>query len=271
VVDRIFGEAPHSRRLGRIAAATVDSRGRIYAVARRTGAVHVFEPNETWLRVCEPGVREVTGELSSPQITVADSGDVYLSLDGSFDRRFLRFAPDGNSLGIERSKVNETGEKWYAQRGTERRWVLGYERIFLIDRTRVVARTIARRADGLWLEQPVIASVAPDGSIAALSWGMSAAEFGKLAVSIYSSEGGAIRTFSLPLAVELYSPEIAYDGKRIVITGAKAIVLFEASGKVIGQCTPPGDPATSCTPFLTPGGELLLYDGVKTLHRFALP
>jgi len=126
--------------------------------------------------------------------------------------------------------------------------------------------------DGLWLERPESASVAPDGSIAVVSRGMSGIDKIGIAVSIYSSVGEPIRTFTLPGTVEWYSPEIAYDGKRLVVAERKTIVLLEPSGKALGQLTPPGEPDALWTPFLSSGGDqLLLFDGVKTLQRYELP
>ena len=49
-------------------------------------------------------------------------------------------------------------------------------------------------------------------------------------------------------------------------------MLFEATGKALGQFTPSQEKEAWWTPFLAPEGRgLLLFDGMKTLHRFELP
>jgi sugar lactone lactonase YvrE len=271
LVDRVLGEAPDPQRLEDADSVTVDSLGRIYAVAGRTGAVHVFAPDGRWLRVCVPATGDVPGELAFPCITVAGSGDVYLGLDMLGDHRYLHFSPEGKRVGIESTKLNDVSETWYAQPGTGRRWVLGYENVYLIDGSGAVVRTIMRRADGFWLTHPDTASAAADGSIAVVSGAGGIHQDGAIAVSLYSPQGEPIRTFKLPPADEWSDPRIAYNGKRLVVAGDKAIVLFEASGKALGLITPPPGPGACWTPFLAPDGRaLLLFDGRKTLHRFEL-
>ena len=251
---------------------TLDGEGRIYAVVGRTGAVHVFDPHGRWLRVCLPDTDDITGELGLPDLTVSDSGDVYLGLEAQGNSGFLHFSPDGHRVGIEVSRPAKICKEWYAQPGTDRRWLLGNDRFYLIDATGAAVRTIAHRADGFWLEQAETAAAASDGSLALVSCGKRGAGGGEIAVSLYSPEGEPIRTFKLPQAVEWSSPRIAYDGKRVVVALQKAILLFEASGKALGQFTPAKDAEALWTPFLAPDGRrLLLFDGTRTLHRFELP
>ncbi len=272
VVDRVLGEAPDPQRLDDAETVTVDYQGRIYAVAGRTGAVHVFAPEGQWLRVCVPATGDVPGELSFPCVTVAESGDVYLGLDMFGSHRYLHFSLEGKRVGIESTKLDDVIETWYAQPGTGRRWVVGYEKVYLIDGTGAVVRTVMRRADGFWLAHPDTASVAADGSIAVLSGAGGTHQDGTVAVSLYSPPGEAIRTFKLPPSDDWSYPRIAYDGRRVVVAGDKAIVLFDASGNALGRINPPPDPGARWTPFLAPDGRgLLLFDGRKTLHRFELP
>ena len=113
----------------------------------------------------------MSGELSSPHITVSGSGDVYLGLGVLGNDRVLRFSPDGKRIGTEALTLNDVSETWYAQPRTGRRWVVGYEKVYLIDGKGAVVRTITRRADGLWLERPENASVTANGSIAVVSHG----------------------------------------------------------------------------------------------------
>jgi hypothetical protein len=269
---RVLGEAPDPRLLDQAATVTLDSKGQIYAAVARTGAVHVFEPDGKWVRVCVPDAGDVPGELSSPHLTVADSGDVYLGLGMLGGNRFLHFSSEGKRIGIEASKLDEICEEWYAQPGTARRWVLGYEKVHLIEGTGAVVRTITRRADGLWLERPKTASAALDGSIAIMSGGKNLRAAGAIAVSLYSPHGEPIRTFILPPGEDWSYSRIAYDGKRVVIAGEKGTTLFDSSGKAVGRFIPSQDEEASWTPFLAPDGRrLLLFDGTKTFQCFELP
>ncbi len=252
---------------------TLDGQGQIYAAVGRTGAVHVFAADGRWLRVCVPGTGDVPGELYHPQLTVSDSGDVYLGLDDlGGSRRSLHFAFDGKRVGIEESNLDHISEKWYAQPGTRRRWVLGYQKLYLIDGTGVVLRTIMRRADGCWLEYPKCASVAADGSIAVASGGRGRLDEHVIAVDVYSPLGEPIRTFTMPPTDDWSDPHIAYDGRRVVVVRGRAIVLFDVAGKALGLFTPLQGQGTWWTPFLPRESRgLLLFDGRKTLYRFELP
>jgi hypothetical protein len=273
LVGRVLGEAPDPLRLDKATAVTVDGKGQIYAVVARTGAVHVFAADGRWLRVCVPDAGDVARAIYDSNVTVSETGDVFLGLGDFTNIRFLHFSPDGNRVGIETSKLNEITESRYAQPGTARVWVLGYEKVYLIDEKGAVIRTIKRRPDGFWLEHPKTAATAPDGSIAVVSSGHDTLRHSReLAVSLYSPQGEPKLTFTLPETGEWSFPRIAFDGKRLAIAEKKAIVLFDATGKPLGQFEPAPNEDAAWTPFFAPGSrELLLFDGVKTLHRFELP
>ena len=145
LTGRVLGEAPNALTFDKAAAVTIDRKGLIYAADGRTGALHVFAPDGRWLRVCVPDSGDVKSQLYAPNLTVSDSGDAYLGLDILGSRRFLHFAPDGKRVGIDESKLDEIAEKWFAQPGTSRRWVLGYQRVLLVDEKGAVVRTITRR------------------------------------------------------------------------------------------------------------------------------
>jgi hypothetical protein len=268
VVDRVLGDAPDPERLGEIEALEVDRAGRIYAIDKRTRSVHVFDPQGRWLRVCVPSPSDFDGNPSLSQLTVSDEGHVYLSLGGAGGGRngqHIHFSPDGNRRGIDRLDLDEISQDWYSQPGTGHRWVVAYEKIFLVDRAGGVLKTIERCPDRKWLEHPARASVAPDGSLAVLARG---------AVNLYGASGEPIRTIPLPAPLRGTYARITYDGKRIAIAEDKAIVLLDASGQARQRFSPVetggGDPYWS--PFFAPGGrELLLFDGRRTIVRHELP
>ncbi len=273
VVDSVLVETPEVQRLDQAAAVALDGKGSIYAAAERTGAVHVFRPDGRWLRVCVPEVGDVPGPLFLPDLTIAESGDVYLGLGWAGGQRYLHFAPDGRRIGLETARLDRISPRRYAQPGTDRRWVLAYHNLYLMAGDGTMVRTITRRADGFWLARPENASVAADGSIAVVSsvdTGMDGD--GKHAVSLYSPRGEPIHSFELPQTVQLSFPLAAYDGKRLVVTVQKEILLFDAKGNAIGRFTPSEKVEGGQAPLLARDGrELLLFDGKKTLHRFELP
>lgn len=261
--DRVLGDGPDNRRLGRIAAVTIDFQGRIYAAAARTGAVHVFERDGRWLRVCSPAPADVPEGLSRPQLTVSTAGDVYEGLDTTGDGPYIHFSPEGKRLGIESLKLNDVKEVWYCQPGTGRRWVIGYEKMFLADSAGKVVRTITRRPDRHWLDKPGDAAVAPDGSIAVESGG---------AVSLYRADGEPIRTFALPSSMPSRFPRLAFNGERVVVVADKSVFVFDAFGKALGQFSPPKGQDESWTPFLrNRHRDLLLFNGKNVIYQFKLP
>ena len=270
IVDRALGDAPDSRRLNKVAAVSLDEKGRIYAVEGRTGAVHVFEPDGRWIQVCLPDPSDVPQELSRAHLTVSDAGEIALDVGETGSNRYLRFSAEGKRIGIEAAKLDVIQEKWYAQPRTGQRWVLGYTKVYLVDEAGAVTRTITRRADEFWLISPHNASVAADGSIAVISPDQHLFD-DSVAVSLYSARGEPIRTFRLPPPIRWSYPRIAYDGKHVAVAGEKAIALFDVSGKALGQFAPPREQEALWTPFLSPDQRtLLLFDGIRTLHRFEL-
>jgi hypothetical protein len=272
VVDRVLGRAPDPRDFKEAASVALDVKGQIYAVAGRTGAVHVFAPNGRWLRVCVPKPGEIARELALPHVTVSDAGDVYVSLGVAGNGRYLHYSGGGKPVGVESVGLDDIREEWYCQPTTGQRWVLGYEKVFLIDASRKVLRTIARRADGRWIKSPEHASVAPDGSIAVLSMENDAASENSHAVSLFSPRGEPLRTFILPDSVASSVTRVAYDGKRVAIAVDKQIVLFDLSGQPLWRFTPPQENDEFWTPFLSPAGqELWLFNGRHTIDRYGLP
>jgi hypothetical protein len=264
--DRVLGAAPDPRSFDQAADVTLDGKGRIYAVNRRTGAVHVFEPDGQWGRVWAPEQGCLAEYGSYHHITVGDPGEISLRL---FDNtHYLRLSAEGRWIPTGASKLRDGSEEWYAQPGTGRRWVLGDNRAYLVDADGSVVRTIDRRPNSsALLSHPSHASVAADGSIAVVS-----SVDPMHAVSIYSPRGEPLHTFKLPAALQEVFPRIAFDGKRVVVAREKEVLCFEPSGKAIWRFTPPGEDNRRLTPFLAPDGRhLLLFDGSNRIDRFELP
>ena len=116
------------------------------------------------------------------------------------------------------------------------------------------------------------ASVASDGSIAIVAH--ASAVPGRIHSEYLRSEGDPVRIIHLPSSITWSYPQIAYDGRHLVLVQDQQIVAFDTTGKVIGGLTglPVGERESAWTPFLTCGGrELLLFNGRNSIYRFAMP
>ncbi len=268
VVDRVIGDAPNPQRLGQIGAIAFDRTGKIYAVDERTGAVHVFDPQGRWLHVCVPSPDDFHGSLILPQITVSDDAQVYLRLGGvesDRDGQYLHFSAEGKRMGAEKLELDQISQDWYFQPRTGNRWVVAYNRIFLVDRAGTVLKSINRCPNEDWLGATGHASVAPDGSLAVVARG---------SVNLYSATGAGTGTIPIPNALHSLVTLIAYDGKRVAIAEGKTAVLLDVSGKEklrfsLGE-------RSEDEPFFEPvfgleARELLVFDGRRTIIRYELP
>ncbi len=267
VVDRVLSDPPDPAQLERISALEVDTAGRIYAADWRTGAVHVFDPRGEFLRTFAPSPTDIEGRFGGEQLTVSDDGHVYLSLgDLVLDRvgQYLHFSPDGTRQGIETLALDSIREDWYLQPGTGNRWVVTYEKIYLVNPAGTLLKTIERCPDRKWLEHPSRASVAPDGSLAVIAQG---------AVNLFSAAEEPIRTIPTPPGLQISYAQIAFNGKWVALASNKVTVLFDSSGqnwRQILPAAPARDPAFRL--FFAPNGrELLLFHGNTTILRYELP
>jgi sugar lactone lactonase YvrE len=271
VVDKVIGEPPNPDQLGGIASLTVDRRGRIYAVDPRSAAIHVFDSAGKHLRIYRSQPTDFGGKLGLPDVTVAESGDVYLG--GSLDRQgeYLRFSPEGKRVGFERLGLDTIHEEWRFRPGGMARWVLGHETIFLVDSRGAVQRTIERRPDGHWLDGLHNGVVAPNGSLAVTTgagWGRR-----DVTLSVYDRMGNPLRTIPLPMVESPFAP-FGYDGECVAVADGKRTLMFDKTGRPIQQFRPPatGQREPYWRPFLIAGErQLWLFDSQHAIHRYALP
>ncbi|MBB6050271.1 hypothetical protein [Armatimonas rosea] len=123
-------------------------------------------------------------------------------------------------------------------------------------------RPLERRPDGRWLDRIRLrlapGAVARDGSLALLD---------DKQVCLYTPAREPLRQFPLPDNLGDY-PELAYDGKHVVVAGDKALVCYTATGEPRWQAPLPFPEAL---PFLTDEGQTLcLFDGKRTIYRYAM-
>lgn len=269
IVDMTVGEAPSSEKLGKIAHASGDRHGHVYAVDERTGAVHVFDPEGKKIRVCKPDPGDFTGNLRWPQVTVGDDGSVYLAEDRATESsRYVHFRPDGKRQRIRTIKLDrESSQEWYAQPGAENILVLAYQAAFLTGPKGNVLKKIDRRADRLWLDRISEAAFASDGSFVILS-GSTADHSGRSAITLYTKDGIPVRTFPLP---HRWAMLIGYNGSRLVLRSENTIEIYDDHGAPVQSFPRPDGEEWSM--FLTRDGrELWSVDfSNRTVQRYAMP
>ena len=265
---RVVGKLPSSEQLNEIAAATTDREGKIYVLDRKTYCTHVFDQQGNRLMVCKPKPTDAAADsYDFPNITISDAGEILVSrLEGSpggGKTSYIRYSAEGKRLGIAPSTgLDSITEEWLFQPGTGRRWIRGYEDVFLVDSKNKVIHKIERRPSGDWLRRPDGMAVSPDGSLVVLDG----------AINRYSAKGKPLGSVPSPVAYG----NAAYNGKWIAaIDYSGPLYLLDASGKPILKF----DPGKRLTPnrhrflfFTHNGEELWILDGpTQTIHRFAFP
>lgn len=279
VVDRVVGEAPTTERLDRIAAATMDRHGRLYALDEHTYCVHVFSPEGTPLFLCKPDPREIpAGRGGFPNLTISDAGEIFVSREAKSSYKasggYLHFSAKGDCQGVARLNLDSITEEWHFQPGTGRRWVRCYYEIALADATDRVTKRIERRPDGHWLEGPDALAVASDGSMVVFDCAFQNSA-SKPSLNVYSADGEPVKTFPTPAVLGRYL-KIAFHGEWIAATGYDGpLALFDRKGKAVldfeagKKLTPNRDRFL----FFSPDGkELRILDAeTQTIHRFAVP
>jgi hypothetical protein len=184
-------------------------------------------------------------------------------------RPYAQFSDSGTRL----ANVELPASECYFQPGTGNVVALHYRDVALINPAGNTIRTITRRPDGNWLEQPQAVSLAPDGSIAILALPQ-VGHKNTATVNIYKAGGEPICTVTLGESAASF-PRIAYDGRRLIVAGDRGLILFDGSGSPMQRSDVPlkVDKGMYYYPYLLPGGrELLLFDGKNPmLHRYELP
>lgn len=262
-VVQVLGSPPTTTVLTTIKAVTMGPDGRFYAVDGRTHAVHRFSSDGKWQTVFRPLPTDFDGLTLRADVTVARNGDVYLSGANGGD---LRFSSSGRRLGIQAHQEPGTRK---AAVSTAARW-RGHS---LLDaRGREITR-VQRRADGVWLDRMAETCTAPDGSLAVLDSLLRKGEKGAPGVTLFAPDGKVRRTFVLPQAMR-QSYHIAYDGSRVAVSNGPTVMLFASNGQPQFTVTPASKSGKEAwwVPFLSGSGKYLsLFDGERTIYRYALP
>lgn len=284
VLDR---RAITSDGLGRISALTVTPEGGIHALDESTGAVHVFSRSGERLHVCRPDRGDYEEPIPLASLTVSSYGEVLVARKrkvpfGPID--FLRYSATGARLGVETFAVDELSQELHCQWRSGRRWLLGTQRIHLLDASGGTARSIERDAEGRWLQTLRAGGVAPDGSLVCITAEPRPKRNARkpAKATVFTSAGDPVVTWDVSPDVRSWA-DVAFDGKRVLyfddaMVGdppirRTSLVAVEPGGEPLFQVQPPraGEPMRA---FLVAGAsdsELWLHDGNATIDRFALP
>lgn len=273
IADLVLGSVPGGAALGCIACLSVDQKGQLYAADERSGDVHVFDQDGRRLRVCTPLNSDFAKRLTMADIAINEQAEVFLSGGDSFPEKptYVHFGPDGQRVGMKQFALDNIKERWYPLPVNDRTLVVGYQDAFIVDADGKVRRKIQRRPDGMWLEHPDSASVAPDGTFAIVSGGsLRGTHF---FVNLYSADGDPIRTVVLPDNCMAHC--FAYTGKYLATCTESAICLFTPTGERLLSFEYPLEKLKEhwWTCYSTKGGRELwmVSDGLKKVFRFGLP
>ncbi|MGC4047111.1 MAG: hypothetical protein QM758_25220 [Armatimonas sp.] len=228
------------------------------------------------LRLGEPPRRDRLSKLGMIQV-FPDGG---ILAEDARSKSVHVFAPDGRWLHVcspgklkeedpdlgSRSMELECGPNggfyyegvWFDASGTRKSLPVGFrpakERL----------QPIQRHADGAWITDGwTNISVTPEGDVAILSRGRA---------SLFDRRNTPLRTIVVPTEAGPY-PDIAYDGKLVVVSGEQKLWCWEADGKPRWQADFPHPKGSNYMwrPFLTENSRtLLLFDG-EAFTRLALP
>ncbi|HLJ57689.1 MAG TPA: hypothetical protein VKT77_21820 [Chthonomonadaceae bacterium] len=235
-----LGESPRPDQLRSIGELVVRPDGSFLARDGRSGAVHEFDVRGRWLRVCLPrGARRET-----PPPFDAPHQHIEIGPNGAFAVEGEWFGPDGRHVAAPN----------------------GFQPL-----DKRIAR-IDRRPDRTWIDDIYHAAAAADRSIAILDGDSLLRYRGRRYLSFYDASGAPQKMIAVPEALGTI-PELAYDGVHAVLCGEGRIVSFGRDGEAVWQFNfPQAKAAAAWTPFLTDSGRMLcLFDGERTVYRYAIP
>lgn len=280
-VTQVIGTMPDGNTLEQIVAMHITRTGHIHAVDERSGAVHVFDANGERERTCLPAVNDYDEDLSLPSISVGDAGDIYVERSAAGSRpEYLHYSADCGRIGIETVGVDRISETWLAQPGGDRRWIVGMDKLFLVDADGKLLAEQTRDAQGAWLVDPEIPAAAADGSLVLYSgrnlMGDSAEANSAPAFVFFDERAKPLRQIPAPATVATWSP-LSYDGRFVSFVAEvgedrRAVHLAEAATGALWRVTEPS--AKWIRAWLVQaatGPELWVFDGERGIDRLQLP
>jgi hypothetical protein len=255
-----------SPRAKTFAAINSDNQGQIYALSRTTGAVHVFGPRGQVIRSFSTGLfRKDTQFRVADWITIARGGDFYIRVTDTAPRHneyYEHYSALGEPIGLESFGTDE--DQWYCQGTTDKRWVVGFARVYLADTSGALLRSISRCPDERWLNRPRGASVAPDGSFAVIA---------RREVNLFDASGGPVAMAPLPPFINELTAMVAHDRSIVVIADRGELLVLAHTGEVTHRARLPGTAGvrTVLLPIRGEHREVQIFDGIRTIYRYELP
>lgn len=244
----------------------------LYFLEARTRSIHVFDREGRALRVLRAGA-PLPAESLPASITLAPAGSIHLigsgmGLEGS---RVAVFGRAGSFEGWRRVQ-GDLYLRWHYQPGINRRWEIDSERIILRSARGAVLRETERHSDQTWLEEPEATAVAPDGT---LVWLGGTPGAGRPRLSLFAPNGHPKGTFNLPEKGDSETGmQVACNSRHIFVVDRNSVLALDLKGKPLWRSAIPAQliPEKSVLqPAVDPvRRELLLYNGQRTLYRFAL-
>ena len=282
----------------------------IHALDPKSGHVHVFDRDGKFLHLCDPGSEHaIEIQHYGASIAVDAEGEVFARISGwrpvaeggavlpdPLAGHYLRFSPDGvlkeETLSPPWSEVS--GHLLVQPKFSHLIFYGLGDEVAVNRRDRYGSReaTLAKRADGQWLDFIRDVACAPDGSIAVRdtsmedSFGGFDIYFPRLpnhlpaeTITIYEPGGDPIRTIDFSRFAGL--SKIAFDGKHLVATfphdpPTPLVYLFTAAGDPVGAIRIKElekQEHVSLRPFITgEGREILAVDLTSGMaFRFVMP
>lgn len=270
VADLVLGNASDATVLSEPGLARVGPKDQVYVADSRSRTVHVFDSSGQPLGTCIPASADLDDVSYVTHLAFPPDGHVFVSL-GPRDAGDLRFDEQGRRLGRVHVGAERGRHSLYFQPAGPRCWVIGRHDLFLLDGLSNELRRISRRADGKWLEDPGLAAVAPDGSIAIQGAGST--------LNVYDANGDARTTFVVPVYPRFsrfssFAPP-AFDGGRVYIRSNNLLSAFTVDGASGGVFSFGAESETEkwSGPFLAAQGRELWFIAPADLavHRFAAP
>ncbi|MCW1922721.1 hypothetical protein OKA05_09165 [Luteolibacter arcticus] len=263
---RDIGSTADDDTLGDIAAVTADAAGSLYAIDRRTAAVHVFSPDGAKLRVCKPAKDDFSTNTWLTHLTVTNDGGVLVQMDSNDEgERYLAFGPDGSRKGIKRLGLDDIKEEWYCQPATGNTLVLGYDAAHLVDPAGKQLEKIERQADRRWFEYLSGAAFAGDGSFVINS---SSQRLRENHLTFFDPTGKPLTT--VRAQTDGHARLGGYTGRHITLAAERVVRIHDRNGKVIAT-TPKTD--ENIMHILARGGKELWVIGLVShaVTRYEMP
>ncbi len=260
--------------LAQIAALQVSPAGDIHAMDYYGGAIHRFDAQGRWLRVCRPEPGDYSEELLLPLLALSPAGEILVSRrDDPPDA--LHYDADCRRVGVQLRDTNEISQSWHFAGASQRRWIVGSEGITLVDGMELVRR-IERTPSGHWLFLPGPATTDADGSL--ITYGARLpVQAGAVPPAhpasfiVWSPQGKAVSELPAPAEVQDWSG-LSTDGRRLayLLESDEVVVQDRHGGQAYRLLDLPfkARAAFLVQPDIAP--ELWVWDGAWRLARFAV-